>query len=263
MLQSYGGNEVVAVGAGGVLLIDAEWPQLNQKVRARIAALTPLPVRYLVDTHWHWDHAGGDGLWARTGAVVFSSRETQAHIAEAQRTSTAPLGKPYANDPLAIPVATLSTGDRLVVGGQTAEIMHVPPAHTDGDLAVRFVEADVIATGDTFFHGFYPDIDIDHGGTIDGMIAWYDTLYALCDARTKIVPGHGDVADRDDVKAYQVMLKTVRARVAAAIARGLTEDQLVAAHPLDDLDPVWGGNLIKQPHLLAIVYEDLKMHGAK
>jgi cyclase len=134
----------------------------------------------------------------------------------------------------------------------------VPPAHTDGDLIVRFVEADVIQTGDAFFHGFYPDIDQPHGGTIDGMIAFYDTLYKLCGPHTKIIPGHGPVANRDDVREYQAMLREVRNRVASAIAAGMTENQLVASHPLNDLDKKWGGNLIKAPYLLGIVYEELK-----
>ncbi len=258
MLESYGGNNGIVIGRGGVLLVDAEWPQLNDKVRAHIAALSPLPVRYLINTHWHWDHVGGNGQWARTGAVILSSPQTRRYIVEAQRASTASPDQPYTKDLFAVPVVTVSNGDRLHVGEQTVEIIKVPPAHTDGDLAVRYVEANVIQTGDTFFHGFYPDIDIDHGGTIDGIIAWYDTLYAMCDARTKIIPGHGSVATRDDVKVYQHMLKTVRSRVASAIAKGSTEDQLIAAHPLDDLDVTWGGNLIKQPYLLAIVYEDLK-----
>ena len=263
MLESYGGNNGVVVGANGVLLVDAEWPELNDKVRARIAALSPLPVRYLIDTHWHWDHVGGNASWARTGAVILSSAQTRKHIVEAQRASTASAGQPYAKDPAAVPVVSISSGDRLHVGGQTVEIIQIPPAHTDGDLVVRYIEANVIQTGDTFFNGFYPDIDIDHGGTIDGMIAWYDRLYAMCDAKTKIIPGHGGIATRADVKTYQDMLKTVRSRVAAAIAKGLTEDQLIAAHPLDDLDVTWGSNLIKQPYLLAIVYEDLKQRGAR
>jgi glyoxylase-like metal-dependent hydrolase (beta-lactamase superfamily II) len=144
------------------------------------------------------------------------------------------------------------------LSGQTVEIIHVPPAHTNGDLIVRFVEADVIQTGDTFFHGFYPDIDQPHGGTIDGMIALYDTLYKMSGPNTKIIPGHGPIANRDDVREYQGMLREVRKRVAKAVDAGMTEEQLVASHPLDDLDKKWGGNLIKQPYLLGIVYEELK-----
>ena len=168
----------------------------------------------------------------------------------------------YAPDLYGVPAMALDAGtQRMYIGGQTLEIIHAPAAHTDGDLIVRYLEADVLQTGDTFFHGFYPDIDFEHGGTIDGMIAFYDTLYRLCGPHTRVIPGHGPVASRQDIRAYQDMLRQVRERVAHALAQGLTEQQLLATHPLDDLDRSWGGNLVKQPYLLAIVYEDLRSRG--
>jgi glyoxylase-like metal-dependent hydrolase (beta-lactamase superfamily II) len=258
MLESFGGNIGVLAGNEGVLLIDAEWPQLHDKVRAAVTHISPKPIRYLVNTHWHWDHVGADGLFAKAGAVIFSSGETREYIAKAQAGGTSAAGSPYAPDPAAIPVVTVEHGIQFHLAGQTVEILHVPPAHTDGDLIVRFVEADVIQTGDTFFHGFYPDIDQPHGGSIDGMIALYDTLYAMCGPQTRIIPGHGPIAKREDVREYQGMLREVRKRVAEAVDAGMSEDALIASHPLDDLDGKWGGNLIKQPYLLAIVYEELK-----
>lgn len=258
LLESFGGNIGVLAGDEGVLLIDAEWPQLHDKVLAAVRHIAPnKPIRYLVNTHWHWDHVGGDGLFGKAGGVIFSSAQTYAYIAKAQQEHNAP-GTPYAVDRAAIPVVTITSGTTFHLAGQTVEVMHVPPAHTDGDLIVHFVDADIIQTGDTFFHGFYPDIDQPHGGTIDGMIAFYDTLYEMCGPNTRIIPGHGPIANRDDVREYQAMLREVRNRVAKAVAAGLTEDQLIAAHPLDDLDVKWGGNLIKQPYLLAIVYEELQ-----
>jgi cyclase len=257
MLESFGGNIGVLAGDNGVLLVDAEWPQLHDKVIAAVRRISPQPIRYLVNTHWHWDHVGGDGLFAKNGTVLISSEQTRRYIVEEQSKSNA-AGTPYARDPLAIPVMTIAAGTKFHLAGQTIEVILVPPAHTNGDLAVRFVEADIIQTGDTFFHGFYPDIDQPHGGTIDGMIAWYDTLYKICGPNTRIIPGHGPVANREDVREYQGMLREVRSRVAKAVAAGMTEEQLIASHPLDDLDVKWGGNLIKQPYLLAIVYEELK-----
>ncbi len=257
MLESFGGNVGVLAGEGGVLLIDAEWPQLHDKVLAAVQRISTRPIRYLVNTHWHWDHVGGDGLFASKGVVIFSSEQTRRYIVEAQQASP-PRGSPYSPDPAAIPVVTVENGVKFHLAGQTVEVIHVPPAHTDGDLIVRFVEADIIQTGDTFFHGFYPDIDQPHGGTIDGMIALYDRLYQMSGPHTRIIPGHGPIANRDDVREYQAMLREVRKRVARAVEAGMTEEELIASHPLDDLDRRWGGNLIKQPYLLAIVYEELE-----
>ncbi|HET9388476.1 MAG TPA: MBL fold metallo-hydrolase [Steroidobacteraceae bacterium] len=259
MLESFGGNIGVIGGSQGVLLVDAEYPQLNDKVVAAVRRISSAPIRYVVDTHWHWDHVGANANFARAGALIISSEQTRRHIVEAQR-SGSPAGQPYAADPAAIPTLTVGSGTTFHLAGQTVEVIHVPPAHTDGDLIVRYVEADVLQTGDTFFHGFYPDIDIEHGGTIDGMIALYDTLYRMCGPRTKVIPGHGPVASREDIRTYQAMLREVRGRVASGIAAGLSEDALIARHPLDDLDKTWGGNLIKAPYLIAIVYEDLKSH---
>jgi cyclase len=258
MLESFGGNIGVLAGDQGVLLIDAEWPQLHDKVLAAVAHVSQQPVRYLVNTHWHWDHVGGDGLFGKAGVVIFSSEQTREYIEKAQASKASPAGAPYAPDPAAIPVVTVNNGVKFHLSGQTVEILHVPPAHTNGDLIVRFVEADVIQTGDTFFHGFYPDIDQPHGGTIDGMISLYDTLYKMSGPNTKIIPGHGPIANREDVREYQGMLRDVRKRVAKAVEAGMTEEALVASHPLDDLDKKWGGNLIKQPYLLGIIYEELK-----
>jgi cyclase len=258
MLESFGGNIGVLAGDEGVLLVDAEWPQLHDKVVAAVAHISPLPIRYLVNTHWHWDHVGGDANFGRSGVVIFSSEQTREHIVQAQKSSPGAQEAPYSPDPAGIPVVTVTDGVKLHLAGQTVEVIHVAPAHTDGDLIVRFVEADVIQTGDTFFHGFYPDIDQPHGGTIDGMIALYDKIYKMAGPNTRIIPGHGPVANRADVREYQAMLREVRKRVAKAVAAGMTEEALVASHPLDDLDPKWGGNLIKQPYLLGIVYEELK-----
>jgi cyclase len=261
MLESFGGNIGVVAGPAGVLLVDAEWPELDARVRAAVAHISSQPVRYVIDTHWHWDHVGGNANFARRGALIIASRETHDYIVAAQRTAK-PSDAQYAPDPFGVPALALGPGtQRMYVGGQTLEIIHASAAHTGGDLVVRYLEADILQTGDTFFHGFYPDIDFEHGGTIDGMIAFYDTLYGLCGPHTRIIPGHGPIASREDLRIYQAMLREVRDRVARAIQKGLTEDQLIASHPLDDLDRTWGGNLVKQPYLLAIVFEDLKSRG--
>lgn len=262
MLESFGGNIGVLAGEQGVLLVDAEWPQLYARVNRAVARISRLPVRYVINTHWHWDHAGGDADFAHAGALVISSQQTRDYILSAQHSGQS--DGQYPPDPAGVPALALDEGtQRLYLGGQTVEIIHAPPAHTGGDLIVHFIEADVLQTGDTFFHGFYPDIDFEHGGTIDGMISFYDTLYRMCGPHTQVIPGHGPLARREDIRIYQGMLREVRNRVARAITQGMTEQQLIASHPLDDLDKMWGGNLVKQPYLLAIVYEDLKSKGLR
>lgn len=256
MLESFGGNMGVIASRDGIFVVDAEYPEMTERLRAIIARISSRPVRFVVNTHYHWDHAGGDGNWARGGATIVSSTETRAHIVALQTAGSNGSG-PYVPDPAGVP--TLTTGGQMTfhVGDETVEVTHLPPTHTDGDLLIRYVKADVIQTGDAFFKGFYPDIDIDHGGSIDGMIAMCDRLYAMAGPATKIIPGHGGMATRDDARVYGDMLRTVRDRVARGIAEGKTMKQLIAAHPLADLDPQFGGNLVKAPYLISIVYQDL------
>lgn len=262
MLESFGGNMGVIAGGDAVFVVDAEYPQLTQRIRTIIARISPKPVRFVVNTHYHWDHVGADGNWARGGATIVSSKETRDHIWDIQAaTGNAP--GPYQRDTAGVP--TLTTGEKMSfhIGSETVEVTHLPPTHTDGDLLIHFVQADVIQTGDAFFKGFYPDIDIDHGGSIDGMIAMCDRLYAMAGPNTKIIPGHGEVARREDARIYGDMLRTVRARVARGIAEGKTVKQLIAEHPLADLDPQFGSNLVKAPYLISIVYKDLaRKHAA-
>lgn len=260
MLHGFGGNIGVLAGDDGVLMVDCEYPQLSAKIRAFVAGLSPLPIRYLINTHWHWDHTGGNENFARQGAVVMSSQKTWKYLSESKGYS-AEYGRDMTIPRAALPVVTFDRDIKLHLSGQNVRAFQVRPAHTDGDVVVHFIDADVIQTGDTFFHGFYPFIDVAHGGSIDGMIEVEEEIYKLATPQTKIIPGHGPIATREDVKIYIAMLRDVRNRVAKAIDANLTLKQLIAKRPLDDLDPIWGGNLIKAPDMLSMVYADLKKNG--
>jgi cyclase len=256
MLESFGGNIGVYSWSSGVFMVDAEYPELSDRIRALVAKISPQAIRFLVDTHYHWDHLGGNAHFARSGATVIASDETRKHVLERQARSDNPQGQ-YQPDPFGVPTMTVSSRVVFHLGDETIEVIHLPRIHTDGDLFVHFVKADVIQTGDTFFKGYYPFIDVDNGGSIDGMIAWCDRLYSMAGPHTKIIPGHGVIASREDAKTYGDMLRKVRTRVAAAIAKGESVEQLISEHPLADLDPQYGTYLITSPIILSIVYKDL------
>ncbi len=255
MLEGFGGNIGVSVGADGVFLIDDQYAPLTPKVVAAIEKLSDQPIRFVINTHWHGDHTGGNENLGKMGALIVAHDNARAVLALGSKDEAS--GKWLPPPAKSLPVETFNDTVTFYLNGQTVHVFHIAPAHTDGDVVVHFREANVIHTGDAYFNGFYPFIDVEHGGSIDGMIAFYDQLLALADADTKIIPGHGPVATRADVQRYQAMLKTVRDRVAAAIAAGQSLEDLTAANPLADLDPEWGGNLIKAPVLLSMVYADL------
>lgn len=255
MLEGFGGNVGVSVGEDGVFLVDDQYAPLTPKVIAAVNELSDQPIRFVINTHWHEDHVGGNENLGKLGALIVAHDNARAVLALARMDEA--LQRKVVPPAESLPVVTFDNSVTFYLNAETVHVFHIDAAHTDGDVVVHFREADVIHTGDAYFNGFYPFIDVAHGGSIDGMIAFYDRLIALSGPNTRIIPGHGPVANRDNVKKYQVMLKTVRQRVAAAIAQQQSLEDLIAAEPLADLDPEWGGNLIKAPMLLSIVHADL------
>jgi cyclase len=261
MLQGFGSNIGVYAGPDGIFLVDNEYAPLSDKIMAALAKLSDQKVRFVVNTHWHRDHRGGNENFAKAGAIVIAHKETRRIMALAQKTPElqSEIGASVKN----LPVITYDKTIGFHLGDETIELHYVPNVHTSGDSLVIFKNANVIQTGDMYFNGFYPFIDVPFGGSIDNMISFYDALYALSDEDTKIIPGHGPIASREDVRIYQNMLKIVRTRVALAIAKGLSLETLKAAKPLADLDSKWGDNLITADWLLDMVYADLVKHGVK
>ena len=223
------GDTTVAVGNDALIVVDSQFAQLYDMLKSKITAISPLPIKYVINTHSHGDHSGGNGAFARDGAIIVAHENALKAMAAARNTPKE-----------ALPTQTYSgQGTEISIPGQKAELVHPDPAHTSGDTIVLWPAADVISTGDVMHKPGYPNIDTANGGNIDGMIAAANYVIAHCDPNTKIVPGHGDVTDRAGAIEYRNMLVIARDRIANSKAHGMSEDQVAKANLLADLDKYW------------------------
>jgi glyoxylase-like metal-dependent hydrolase (beta-lactamase superfamily II) len=253
MLRGSGGEITVLSGPEGILMVDAGIAVSQQKIQAALRALNPGKLRYVVLTHWHWDHADGDGWARRAGATVIADGHTVRRLSQTIR--VAEWEHTFQPTPRAALPNEVLTGDKtLRFAGETVRIRPYQAGHTDGDLSVYFEKADVLSTGDTFWNGAYPFIDYVTGGSIDGAINAANENLALAGPQTLIVPGHGPLGDRAALVAFRDMLVAVRSEVAALKARGMTVDQVVAAKPTAAYDVLWGRSVINGALFTRLVY---------
>lgn len=256
MLTGSGGNIGVSVGADGVVLIDDQYAPLVEKIRAAVAKLSDEPVLMVLNTHWHFDHTGGNELLAGGGAVVIAhenvrKRMSVRHFNEFFQSDTPP------SPAGALPVVTFTRDVTLHLNGQTIELKHVPAAHTDGDAIVWFQELNAVHMGDTYFNGFYPFIDFSSGGNIRGMVTAVEQALETMDADTRVIPGHGPLSNAAELRNYQRMLKAVTERMDALIAEGKDVDAIVAAKPTAAFDADWGNGFIKPDDFVRLVYRGM------
>jgi cyclase len=256
MLTGAGGNLGVSAGADGVILIDDQFAPLSDKIKAAIAAVGG-PIRFLLNTHWHGDHTGGNENFAK-GGVVIVAHENVRHRMSVEQFIAAFNQHVPASPAGALPVVTFTDAVTFYLNGDSINVFHVPPAHTDGDAIIWFRHANVVHMGDTFFNGRYPLIDLSSGGSVDGMVGAADRVLGMVDANTKIIPGHGPLGDRTALQAYRTMVATVRDRIKRAVAAGQTLAQVQASKPTADFDAVWGKGSITPERFVEIVYTDLK-----
>ena len=256
MLQGLGGNIGVSAGTDGVILVDDQYAPLTDKIKAALAALNPGPIRFVLNTHWHFDHTGGNENFGKAGIVIVAHENVRRRMSAeqfmttfAQSIKASPAG--------ALPVVTFTDAVTIYYNGDSISAMHVPPAHTDGDVIVWFRHANVVHMGDTFFNGRYPLVDLASGGASAGLIGAADRVLAMADANTKIIPGHGPLGDRVALEAYRTMLVTVRDRIKQAIAAGRTLAQVQAAKPTAEFDAVWGNGRITPTMFVEVLYQDL------
>ena len=255
MLMGAGGNIGVSVGSDGVILIDDQFAPLSDKIKAAVAALGG-PTRFLLNTHWHFDHTGGNENFAKSGVVIVAHENVRRRMSVEQFISALNRREPP-SPAAALPVVTFTDAITFYLNGDSINVFHVAPAHTDGDAVIWFRKANVMHMGDTFFNGRYPLIDLSSGGSVDGMVAAADRVLALVDANTRIIPGHGPLGDRPALQTYRAMLATVRDRIRQAVAADQTLEQVQAAKPTAEFDAIWGKGSITPARFVEIVYTGL------
>ncbi len=262
MLEGQGGNITVAVGSDGIIMVDTQFAPLHDKIKAAIAKISPLPVKYVINTHYHGDHVDGNALFHKEGATIVAHDNLRIRMAAG--TTNLLNGNKVPPAPAdAIPTQTYQVGDMKVqVGGRTAELNHVINAHTDGDTWVYFADANVLALGDTFSNGRYPNIDWSNGGGIDGMVLANERYLQAANEDTKIVPGHGPLATKANLREFTLMLIEVRDRVKKLYDDGKSEKDVLAADPLADLNKKWAQptGLASGPSFLRNVYNSFRNH---
>lgn len=257
MLQGSGGNIGLAVGADAAFLVDDQFAPLSAKILAAVKALTDKPVRFLVNTHWHGDHVGGNENLARAGVIIVAHDNVRTRMSAEQfnalfnrTTPPSPKG--------ALPMVTFSETVAFHLNDETIHVVHVPPAHTDGDAIIHFTGANVLHMGDIFFNGNYPFIDLSSGGSFEGVIGAVNAALRYVNDSTRIIPGHGPLSTRADLVNYRDVLVKIRDRVAELIKAGRTKDQVVAAKPSAEWDAKWGLGFMKPEVFLGIVYDSMK-----
>jgi cyclase len=257
MLQGSGGNVGALVGAEGTLLADGEFAPMGPKLEAKLAELGAGPVRMVINTHYHSDHTGTNGYFIRKGAIVIAQENCRADLLVSHYSPYWRSHSPAVPESEA-PSITYRSRMTFYFGGEEVIAIHNQPAHTDGDTVVFFKTSNVVHMGDVFVNLLYPYIDVAANGTIDGYFPVIDEVLAMIDDHTQVIPGHGPVATKSQLKAYRDMLKVVRDRVAAGMANGESMEAIMKSNPSREFDPEWASDRVGPDDITAMIYFSLK-----
>lgn len=256
MLIGRGGNIAVSAGKDGIFLIDDQFPNIADQLLAQVRKISDGPIRFVINTHYHGDHTGGNELLGGQGAVIIAHDNIRQRMSTEQFSQFMNRSTPAAT-PVALPVITFSEGVSLHLNGESAQVIHVPRGHTDGDAIVYFPDSNVIHMGDIYFNGLYPFIDLDGGGTAQGMIKAVDTALELTNESTKVIPGHGPLSTPTELKAYRDMLQQASDVVMNLVDEGKSLDEAIAAKPTSQWDDPLGNVWITPAQFVTFIYNSL------
>jgi len=254
VLTGVGGNIIVLPGPDGKLFIDAGFSGSRPQISSALASIGPDPVRQLINTHWHFDHTGGNEWLHAEGATILAHENTRKHLSTATRVDDWSYTFPQAPAG-AIPAQVFSDEHTVHVNGATVALKHYPPAHTDSDISAHFEEADVFLTGDTWWNGYFPFIDYSTGGSIDGMIRATEANLARVTDKMVIIPGHGAISNKSELASYRDLLVEVREKTAALKEQGKSVDEVIAERLTARWDDQWGGGFIAPDPFACLVYK--------
>lgn len=256
LITGAGGNVAVMVGPNGVLLVDDKLAPDTPALQKALAAITQRPVRFVFNTHWHGDHTGGNAVLGEKGAVIVAHDNVRKRMSTKQFMAMMKREVPPSPEP-ALPVITFADSLTFHLNGDDIEVIHVDPAHTDGDSLVWFKKNNVLHMGDTFMSAGYPFIDTSSGGTSEGFIKAADRALALAGPSTKIIPGHGPLADKKRLTQFRDMIVTIRDRIKKLAAAGKTLAEVQAAKPTAEYDAMWGTAFIRPEQLVETIYQEV------
>lgn len=257
MLTGRGGNIGLTVGVDGAAIIDDQFDDMAPKIRAAVAMVSPTPVKFVINTHLHGDHTGGNDAFGKAGAVIIAQEKVRKRMAS-------PAPNPTTNQPVAarareaLPVVTFDDAASLHFNDDDLEFKHLPNAHTETDIFIRFRKANIVHMGD-MFTGTFPFIDGSNGGTLDGLIKAHEAVLATVDDQTKIIRGHGPLGNKAELQAYHDMLVVVRDRIAKLVKAGKSQDDVVAARPTKEFEEKYGGTNFNAAQWIGRSYVDQKI----
>jgi cyclase len=253
LLEGAGGNVAVFVWDDGALLVDDKISPATAQVKAAVAAITPKPIRFVVNTHWHPDHRGGNAALARDGAVIVAHENVRRRMSVDG--FVAVFGRKQPAQPLqALPIVTFTRDVTIHLGDEEISIVHVDAAHTDGDSFVRFRTANALHMGDCYLNGSYPVIDYTNGGSYTGTIAAADTALGMADDSTRIIPGHGPVSNVRELREWRDMLVTILESVKRAVASGKSLEQVKDERPTSQWDETFPKSFVTSGHVVEEAY---------